>query len=77
MQKQLQRTLLVLCFCGLSACSAPSDVPNATQKPKDAHQQGTHIYTEQFKALEKSKNLARNRHQAELTRQKQMEELTR
>ncbi len=76
MQKQLQWAILVLCLSILFACSAPSEVSNSAQKQNKANQQRTHVYTEQFKALEKSKNLARNLNQAELARQLQMEEVT-
>ena len=77
MHKSIQWALLVLCLSGLSACSTPSDVSQSAQKPKKVHQQRTHIYTEQVEALEKSKNLAHTLNQAELTREKQIEELSR
>ena len=77
MQKQIQWAILIFCLSGIFACNAPSDVSNASQKQNKAKQQRTHIYTGQFKALEKSKNLANDLNQAELARQQQIEEATR
>ncbi len=77
MQKQIQWAILILCLSVIFACSAPSDISNSTQKQNKANQQRTHIYTDQFKALEKSKNLAGNLNQAELARRQQIEKATR
>jgi hypothetical protein len=77
MYKSMQGALLVLCLSGLTACSTPSDISQSAQKPTKAHQQRTHIYTEQVETLEKSKNLAHTLKQADLTREKQIEEASR
>ena len=76
MKKQLQWTILILCLSGLAACSAPSNVADSAKQPQPSTQHRTQIYTDQFNALEKSKNLAHNLNQAELSRRKQIEEVT-
>jgi hypothetical protein len=76
MKRQIQWAIFIFCLSGIVACSAPSDVSNSVQQPPHSNPQRTHIYTDQVKALEKSKHLTRNLNQAELTRRKQMEEAT-
>ena len=69
--------MLVLCLGAALGCSAPSNISDAANSQNETNQKRTHIYMEQFEALQKSKDLTRDFNQAALDRQKQMEQATR
>ena len=77
MRDQIQWAMLVLCLGATLGCSAPSNISDAANSQNETNQKLTHIYTEQFEALQKSKDLTRDFNQAALDRQKQMEQATR